>query len=237
MTNAATIMTPDNAPRDEVALASEGVFIHRRLAESLFDRGFKIWQTEKEKTAFVTAPGPERARAIVQKLKEMDAASGVKPAAMAAPAPEPAQRAPQTAAAAPAEEPVAKRAPRTSNGNGAAGHSAPAAASPSGGAQDLLLAVRAIADQVKDISAKVNAVDDGQTKMGNALVTQLAILQKENAELKTYLSSVAQVQHVQLGLLCLFGQQVLNAPMPEFIGSALDDAKTALSLLENLGKA
>ena len=231
MTNAATIVTPDNAPRDEVALSTEGVFIHRRLAEALYDRGFKIWNTEKEKTGFFTAPAHERARALVQKLKEMDAASGVKPAAMAAPAPEPAQRAPQTAAAAaaPVEEPVAKRAPRTSNG--AANAAAPSA---SNGAQDLLLAVKAIADQVKDLSNKVNAVDDGQTKMGNALVKQLADLQKENTELRTYLSSVAQIQRIQLGLLCLFGQQVLNAPISEFIGASIADADTALSIL---GKA
>ena len=233
MTTAATIMTPDNAPRDEAALAAEGVFIHRRLAESLHDRGFKIWNSEKEKTAFVTAPGPERARAIVQKLKEMDAASGGNPAALAAPIPEEQQRAPQTAPAA-QEEPPAKRAPRT---NGSAGNAAPAPSQgASGGAQDLLLVIKSLTENLKVISDKVDAIDDGQTKMGNALVKQVADLQRENAELKTYLGAMSQVQKVQLGLLCLFGQQVLNAPISEFIGASVDDANTALGLLENLGK-
>lgn len=224
--SAGNLMTPENAPRSEEELltgSAKGVFAHRRLAESLFDRGFKLWTTDKEKTAFLTATAEVRAQSLLQMLKKFDEANG-----RATPAPAPAA----AAAPAPAAEPApAKRQPRTS---AAAAPAAPAPAQtaevPNGGAQELLNALKYQGTQVGELHQRLDDID-GQ------LAAKLPGIHKELADIKAMLSATAQLQKVQLGLLCLFGQQVLSAGLPEILEASVGDANTALELLEQLGKA
>lgn len=225
MSTGETLMTPDNAPRDEETLTAAGAFIHRRLAENLHARNFQLWSTDREKTAFLTASPADRARVLVQKLKEMDAAGGGTPAAPpsqpAAPPPPP-----------PAEEAPAKRAPRTS-GTATANPLSPPPQAPTGGVTELLLAMKAIGDQV-------SAVRTNQERLSGGIGTtdvRLKSLEDKLSELTAMLSATAQLQKVQLGLLCLFGQQVLgNVGISEFLPASVDDANAALAILDKMGK-
>ena len=225
MSNAATIMTPDNCPRDENILANEGVFIHRRLAENLMDRGFKLWNNEKDKTAFITAGPADRARAIVQKLKEMDAAGGGTPAL---PPPQPQVQQPPPAV----EEAPVKRQPRT-NGSAASQAATPASApaqGPVAGIQELLLVLKGIEAKVAEVSTNQGRLASTDASLG----VQVKGLEEQINGVHTLLAAVAQVQQAQLGILCLFGQQVLGAGMEEFLPSAMEDSNAALVMIDKL---
>jgi hypothetical protein len=66
---------------------------------------------------------------------------------------------------------------------------------------------------------------------------RIKALEEKIAEQSAMFSAVAKLQHIQLGLLCLFGQQVLgNVSIAEFLPASLDDANTALEIFEKLGK-
>lgn len=215
------IMNPENAPRSEEELASQGVFIHRRLAESLTDRGFKLWNSEKEKTAFITASPGDRAKVLAVKLREMDAASGgTPPAALAASNPAPATT------AAPEH---AKRAPKTSNGASDKQMALPGTQSPqasTAGVQELLIAIKSLQGDLEEVSKGMVAISNNQN-----------ILAKEIAGIKASVGSSAAIQNAQLGLLCLFGQQVLGGVgMEDFLPASIEDAAKALKIFEKLGK-
>jgi hypothetical protein len=48
------------------------------------------------------------------------------------------------------------------------------------------------------------------------------------------LSGSMKLQEIQLGVLSLFGQQVLGAPAADFLPAAIDDANVALDIIEKL---
>lgn len=200
------LMTPDSAPRDAAALASQGPFIHRRLGEALQGLGFSCWQNEREKSAFVTASPADRAQALLTQLQAYDASRG----GGAAPAPAPAAAPPPQAAPAPAATPAASgRAPRTAsaaatNGAGAAGV---------GNVVELLNAL-------KDVGGKLDAATAqlGQPAQAGEL-----------EGLKAMMSAMMQIQRVEVGLLCLLGENVLGAATTDFIGEAVGYGASALS--------
>ena len=221
------LLSPQNAPRSAEDLLNAGVFNHRRLAESLFELGHKIWSTDKEKTAFLTASPADRAQALAAKLKEFDAANGgaPSPAATAATAPPQAQAEPPKTAAAP-EETSSKRQPKT------AGSPAPTAASAAPGSAQELLTV------VKDLGEKLGAVAKGVDKVSSGVGStdsRVERLEAELAETKALVGTLLNLSKVQIGLLTLFGQQVLGAGMEDFLPAALGDADKALDILEQSG--
>lgn len=220
-----TMMTPETAPRDAAALAQNGVFIHRRLAEALEALGFPVYKDANERTAFVTAKPEERAAVILQKLKELDASRGGAPAPAAAPAQLPAPAAQPAAAPAAAAPATSGRAPRTTKDSGSGSKEAPANGS---GVLELLTAVKSLSDELKELRAAAQA--------SSTVPAGIAGLGKEIESVKTMLGVSMKIQEVQLGLLCLFGQQVLQAPTDAFLSSAVDDANVALGLLEQMGK-
>lgn len=209
--------TIETAPRDATALSQPGVgvFVHRRLAEQLQDMGFKIWNSEQEKAAFLTTTAAQRAAVIVHKLKEYDASRGIVPAATPAIVPPTILEAP-AALAAPAEE--GKRQPRT--------QATPAPATPTAGVQELLLAIGRLEN-------KLDAVGTSVENLTRSVGINMASLN----DVKAMLSASMKVQNVQLGLLCLFGQQVLGGvEIKDFVPAALEDADKALDILEKTGK-
>src|ERR1700761_5157471 len=95
-----SLMTPDSAPRDVAQLAGQGPFIHRRLGESLAALGFPCWQSDREKSAFVTASPQDRAQAILTSLQAYDhskGGGGAPPPAQQQVAPPPAAQTPPPA--------------------------------------------------------------------------------------------------------------------------------------------
>lgn len=213
-----------NTPRDEAALSECKVFVHRRVGELLEEAGFPLWKTEREKAAFLTSSPAERAKAILVRLREYDAASGGAPAPMALPV-----AAAVVAAAVVEEAPApAKRAPRTTV-------SAAPVAAPAGttaGVQELLLAIKSLGDQMSVLSGKVEAME--RTQAG--LVKSVGINESALNDVKASLAASMKIQQVMLGLHCLFGQQVLETPMEAFLPAAISDANTALDQIEALGK-
>jgi hypothetical protein len=63
-----SILLPDNKNITLPVLESCGVFVHRRLAEDLVNKGFKLWTNEKEKTAFVLDVPQNRAKILFKAL-------------------------------------------------------------------------------------------------------------------------------------------------------------------------
>jgi hypothetical protein len=96
---------------------------------------------------------------------------------------------------------------------------------------ELLTALKGVAEDLKATRAAVETSASNQTGLANAQ----GGLAQDIAGLKNMVAASMKIQEVQLGLLCLFGQQVLGAPIDAFIGSAVDDANTALNLLEQMG--
>jgi hypothetical protein len=204
-----------NAPRDLEALTNQGVFLHRRLAEELDAAGYKLWSSDQEKTAFVTSTPRERAAAILRMLQSYDsqgrggapATSARQPAAPSAPA-----------EAAPV---VSKRAPKT-----AADTPSPGNGTPSGTpVQELLMAIKSIHE---DVRATLN----GLSGMGLAV----SKAKDDVTNLTGVMSGILRIQRVQLGLLYLFGQQVLNAPGEDIVTAAMDDCDTVLALIDKIAK-
>lgn len=231
-----TLMTPDTAPRDAAALANQGPFIHRRLGEQLEQLGFKCWNNEREKTAFVTSSPQDRAQALLMQLQSYDAARGGAPAPQAAPpamqqvvAPPPQQPA---AAAPPARAP--RTAPAAPQANGALqGVGMAAQAAPLGNlgpVVDLLNAIKAVGEQLSTIQAGVSGV----TNAAGNQQAQINALSNEVQGLKAMLAASIRIQNVQLGLLYLFGQQVLQAPGEDILQAAVGDASTAIGIIEQL---
>ena len=219
--------TPATAPRDLAELSAQGVFLHRRLAESLQDLGHIVWASERDKATFLTAPAASRAEVLLVHLKAYDAAQGGAPAAAEAiPAPAvPAAPAVDPAAAPPPEAATSsKRAPKTNTAAPAAA-AAQAPALPGAIGQDVILALKALTEQMTQ-----------QGKVIEALQKSVGINFSSLNDLKANTAAMMKVQQVELGLLTLFGAQVLGAPMDDFMGAACEDANKALTVIENLGK-
>lgn len=208
-----TLMTPETAPRDAAALAGQGPFIHRRLGEALEGLGFKCWSNEREKTAFVTASPQDRAQMLLSQLQAFDAARGGAPAPQAAPQQAPAAPPPAPPAAAPAAPPATTgRAPRTQGG---------AAASNGAGVGNVVELLNAI----KELGGKIDAAT-------GALNTKAGANELEG--LKAMVAASMQLQKVELGLLCLFGEQVLGAGMADFIGDSISYGHSAVEKISEL---
>lgn len=222
-----TMMTIDTAPRDEAALTAEGVFIHRRIAEALTEAGYKLWTTEKEKATFITAPPADRARAILHHLRSYDVSKGGAPAPVAPAGREPAAAATETAA------PV-KRQPRTPAAAPTQAQPAAQAATNGGsGVEALLMAVKTINDGMQVIHARVEEIAAKQ----EALSKSLNIVISATNDMKVWQTTEAQVSQLQVGMLALFGQQVLGGvSIQEIVPTAIQDANTVLDILEATGK-
>jgi hypothetical protein len=219
-----TMMTVATMPRDEATLAGVGVYIHRRLAEELLTLGNPVWKTDKEKSAFVTAQPVERAKVLLQKVQEMEGGASRTPVATAPVAP------PTAPAPAPAPEEAASRRPRTQNTAAAA---APAAPAGNAGVQELLLTLKGVSDQIAALSARLDNLEGKQADLSKSV----GITVSASNDLKSALTASMKIQQVQLGLLCLFGQQVLGGvPASDFLPTAIDDANQALDIIERLGK-
>jgi hypothetical protein len=210
------LMTPDTAPRDVAALASQGPFIHRRLGEALELAGFKCWNNEREKSAFVTASPMDRAQALLVQLQAYDAAKGRAPAPQTQAAPPP----PAAAGAAPAGGAPAggttTRAPRTASGG------AVAAGTGVGNVVELLNAI-------KELQGTLGGIQAALTNQGQA-----GSVAAELQAIKGMVAASLKIQEVELGLLCLFGEQVLGATMADFIGEAPTYGTGALQKLQEL---
>ncbi len=208
-------MTPESAPRDAAILAGQGPFIHRRLGEALELIGLKCWQNEREKTAFVTASPEDRAQMLLMQLQAFDAQRGggapPPPQQTAAPVQQVQQAPPATTGAAAA--PATGRAPRTPPAATVA-----AAAGGVGNVVELLNAIKDVGTKLDTLSA---AVANGSTAAGLE-------------ELKAMVSASMQIQKVEIGLLCLFGEQVLGAGMNDFIGESLTYGDSALKALGDI---
>lgn len=215
------LMTPDSAPRDLEALTKQGPFIHRRLGEQLEGLGFKCWANERDKSAFVTASPGDRAQMLLVQLQAYDTARGGAPAAPQAapqaPAPAP-QAAPQAAPPA-----TVTRTPRTAaNGTSGGAQAAPAA----GGVGNVVELLNAIKGVQGDLAKAVAAAEKGAATAGG--------LAGEIQAIKGMLAASMKIQQVELGLLYLFGQQVLGAPGEEILQAAVTDGTAALNLLNEL---
>lgn len=234
MSQPATMPDIHNVSRDPADLTNYGSFIHRRLAESLQEVGVAVWASAKDMTAFITATPADRAQILSTKLKEFDARNGGIGAA-ASPAPMVVVQQPATVAQPQAQEP-AKRQPRTT------GHEAPSSpaatpTTPAAGALELLSVIKRLEGHIEDVLSK-------QTKLAGGLEVAFAEIQRDIAELKVVTSAVMQIvegvdrkTELSLGLLCLFGQQVLgNVPLSEILPVAASDAKVALEFLAQSGK-
>jgi len=223
------LLTPQTAPRSADEITNAGVFQHRRLAESLYELGHKLWTTDKEKTAFLTASPAERASALVAKLREFDTANGgaPSPAATAARTPQASTQAADPAPA--AEDTGSKRQPRTSQTQSTNGHAASAAAP--GNAQELLTVVKTIGEKVSSLEAAFGRIagsgDEGEARLKK--------LEQELLETKALVATLLNLSKVQIGILTLFGQQVLGAGMEEFLPAAIGDADKAIDILEESG--
>ena len=216
--------TPATAPRDIAELSSQGVFLHRRLAESLQDLGHAVWANERDKATFLTAPAASRAEVLLVHLKAYDAAQGGAPAAAPAPAVPAAPAVDPTPAPPPEAATSSKRAPKTNTAApAAAAAQAPALQGAIG--QDVILALKALTEQMTQ-----------QGKVIEALQKSVGINFSSLNDLKANTAAMMKVQQVELGLLTLFGAQVLGAPMDDFMGAACEDANKALTVIENLGK-
>lgn len=235
-----TLMTPETAPRDAAALTKVGPFVHRRLGEALEQQGFRCWTNDREKTAFVTASPEDRAQALLTQLLAFDAARGGAPAQAAPPPPPPVQQAapPPAQAAPPAAPPAGTtpsgRSPRTAPSAGAAAAAnGAAAAGGAGQVLELLTAVKAVQDLLQTVNANVStaaaAAGQAQAGAGN--------LMAEVQALKGMVAASMKIQEVELGLLCLYGEQVLQAPMGEFLKDSIAYGSNALAQLGELGKA
>ena len=205
------LMTPDTAPRDAAALANQGPFIHRRLGEALELAGFKCWNNEREKSAFVTASPADRAQALLAQLQAYDATKG----GGGAPAPQTQAAAPPPAAtAAPAASTGGTtRTPKTTSNGAAAG---------AGGVGNVVELLNAI----KELQGSLGAIQTNLTNQGQA-----GSVASELQTLKGMVAASMKIQEVELGLLCLFGEQVLGAAMADFIGDAPTYGTSALQAL------
>lgn len=217
-----TLLTIQTAPRDEELLKKEGVYVQRRLAEELANKGYKIWSNDAEKSAFVTASPDQRVRALCHFLKEYDAGTAPEAQNVRTPAAAPAPAQPVETPA--PEAAVSKgRQPRTQ----AAAPASPAAAapSPSSGVQELLLVIKAQAESLETL-----------TKQVGDLVKSSASLAAAINDLKASNVTSQQIQTVQLGLLGILGQQALSTSLNDLVAMAVNDGNGVLDLLENQGK-
>lgn len=206
------LMTPDTAPRDASALANQGPFIHRRLAEALEIAGFKCWNNEREKAAFVTASPGDRAQALLNQLQAYDASKGGAPAPQTQAAPPPATTA--APAGAPATPPpTTGRQPKTPTNGAAAG------AAGVGNVVELLNAI-------KELQGTLGGIQATLTNQGQA-----GSVAGELQAIRGMVAASMKIQEVELGLLCLFGEQVLGATMTDFIGEASTYGTSALQAL------
>lgn len=204
MTN--SLMTPDTAPRDVNALSGQGPFIHRRLGEALQQLGFPCWASDREKQAFVTATPTDRAQSIVAALQAYDAARG------AGGAPPPAQQQQQAASPSPAAPQGAATPPPATTGRQPKTNGAAAGGAGVGNVVELLNALKGI-----------------DTKIDSAIVTLgLAAAGSELEGLKAMVAASMQIQKVEIGLLCLIGENVLGAATADFIGEAVNYGASAL---------
>lgn len=202
------LMTPDTAPRDLAQLTAQGPFIHRRLGEALEKLGFSCWQNEREKSAFVTASPADRAQALLSQLQAYDGARGGAPAP--APQPPPQQAAPQPATPPPATPPAPSgRQPTTkSQANGAGG---------AGNVAELLNVLKDVGNKLDGIAAQLGTPSQASELEG----------------LKAMVAASLQIQKVEVGLLCLIGENVLGASTTDFIGEAVDYGQNALSAVDS----
>lgn len=201
---------PDTAPRDLAALAEYKTFARRRLAEQLAALGFAPWSDDKARVAFLIAPGEVAGEVLLQKLNEYDASRGVTPEAPKEAQAKPATRKPAT------RKPAAKSAV-VSPEQLVEGFAAQTAqlVQPSAPALD-----EARIAEILDARMLQHGAD-----MNQAVHLEISSLQAELAEMK-------KVQKAMLGILALFGQQVLGAGMADFMPSAAEDAETALAILK-----
>lgn len=227
-----TLMSPTTAPRNLDELAKQGPFIHRRLGEQLEQAGFKCWENEREKTAFVTASPADRAQMLLVQLAAFDAANGgAPPAAAALQAPPPLQSPPpqiqaQVQAQPPAREP--RTAPGPSNGVSAAPAQPPAAAQ--GSVLELLNTLRGIEALQTTMNGAIAKIGDLNVARAGAVESLI----REVQDIKGALANFRLLQEVQLGLLYLFGQQVLQASGEDFLPVAVADAQKVLEILQAL---
>ncbi len=243
MSGPQALLTPETAPRSLEALMPLGIYQHRRLAEELEGRGVKIFETDKDKAAFFGANSEVRAQRLLEALSQFD---GGKPAAaptrtpvvapQAAPAP-----APATTAAPVVQAPAAAttRQPR-SQANGAAGAAQPVAqvAGPNPGVEQLLLALKGVQDTLGALKSHAETVSGNQAGLGNglgALDQRISAIADKVDGLAGLIHANMKIAEVQLGLLALFGEQVLGAPKEAFLPDAVKTATDALTALEGKG--
>jgi len=228
---ATTMPSPETAPRTPEELTKMTVFLQRRLAEQLNSSGFPVWTSEPEKTAFITETSEKRGMILAEKLAAFDKARGGAPAA-AAPVATVTPITPPTEAT-PAPATASKRQPKTQ-----AAAPPPAAAPAVSGEQGVLSSevvnlLKTVSTDLKNLHGMTDARIEGVENRldGGKLVTKGDLV-----ELKDMLTASMRVQQATLGVLCLFGQEVLKASTRDVMGPAIEEANNALDALEELGK-
>lgn len=219
MSNGKTMPTIDSAPRDLYELKDLGPFAHRVLLSNLHDLGFTVWKNEAEKTTIVAGATPEmRASLLLDKLKEYDASRGV----THSPAPvvntsstvvvaEPQEVAPTVSKRTPRQvsQPVVEVVPQQA---------------PFNGSQEILSAMARIEERLDNIERGIAGI----TKSVGINMSSLN-------DLKSATAASAKISQFKLGLLCLFGSQVLDgANVSDFTNPALEESLKALDALKAL---
>lgn len=239
--------TPENTPRDLEEISLLGHYAHTGLVAKIEEAGVQVFNNKEEKDAFLRANNTARGEIVYQALLAYDAATGGKPAA--APARQPVT---QTQQAAPTRQPATQRAPVTTqsavNGNGAHAQSSyglsdkqqPAAAQGQGAPSASQLLVDLL-ELMKTMAARQDAMETVMGALGEEVraVLRTLDLHTKSTEAVTdllatqgaLLSSTWDVSRANLGLLSLFGQQVLQAPKEDFLADALAVSDEACEIL------
>ena len=211
--------TIDNVNTDPKALADIGIVIVRRLADELVARGFPMFENDQQKTSWLTMDPMQRAIGLSQAIiayRQQTGAQQVLPTQPVQPA-QPVAVAP--APAVPQPMPAPKPQVPKVNGSPVVGNSSEM--------MEMLRAMQTSAD------SQTNQVIGNIT----ALRQENAALRQEIAQLKQTAAVSLRFQKTMLGLLNIFGQQILQVSPKDILQIGEETGDSSLRFLQELWSA
>lgn len=180
--------TIDNVNLDEEELRGIGVVLHQLLGTQLGEAGFPIWENTPQKTSFTIMPASERAKVLIDRIKEYRASKGAEEEVKPAPKPR-------------------GRPKKTNNTE--------------------------VVKEPEELDLQPRAATQEEIAMLQKAVQQLQETQDEIRENQTKMMETFQVM---LGMLSIFGQNILGVNTPTVLTVGLQEGSIAMQTLATKGQ-